>query len=150
MEQFGRVITEGQAAGCVVVGWDTGSIAEVGQGWALLSEEGDVRGLAEHVVRLRAEQALYERLRQGGLERAATATWAAVAAGQAELYRAVLSSTVEGAAQAGRAAAVQQFGPPARAAGTDRPFALPVLREDNAATRALGRIVDLAAARRRG
>jgi len=46
-EQFGRMIVEGQACGCVIVGYDSGSIPEVGGDPALLVREGDVDSLAQ-------------------------------------------------------------------------------------------------------
>ena len=46
VEQFGRMIVEAQASGCVVVGYESGSIPEVGGDAALLVREGDVEALA--------------------------------------------------------------------------------------------------------
>ena len=145
VEQFGRVITEGQAAGCVVVGWASGSIPEVGSGWMALSPERDVAGMAAHIDRLRELPRAYERLRRGGLARAAEVSWSGVAHRQAALYDSVLTGGARPTAVTGRSAAAAEFGPPAAVAGGGRPFALPVLREDNVATRALARLVDVTA-----
>ena len=144
VEQFGRVITEAQAAGSVVVGYASGAIPEVGGPLAALATEGDVAGLAGLVSALQADQHRWQRLRAGGLEATATRTWEVVARRQCELYEAVLAAPGP-AARTGRRAAQSEFGPPAQVAGGGRPFALPLLREDTVATRALARMVDVIA-----
>lgn len=144
VEQFGRVITEAQAAGSVVVGYASGAIPEVGGSVTPLVAEGDVAGLAGLVSALQADEPRWERLRAGGLQATATRTWQVVAHRQRELYEAVLAAPRQ-AATIGRLAARAEFGPPAEVAGGGRPFALPLLREDTAATRALARVVDLIA-----
>ena len=151
VEQFGRVITEGQTAGCVVVGWASGSIPEVGASLVSLSAEGDVQGLANDVIRLREDRSHYEGLRTKGLQRAGEVSWTRVASRQAALYDAVLAGRPAASpSPAGRGRALAEFGPPALVTGGGRPFALPVLRADNPLTRGLGRVVDaLSGARRR-
>lgn len=141
VEQFGRVITEGQACGAVVCGWASGSIPEVGAGLAPLAAEDDVAGLAERVVELVRDRDAWEALRDKGIRRARGITWDAVAAQQLAFYeRAAKRPHV---ADTGRPAAVREFGEPAQVAGGGRPFALPVLREDKPWTRALGRALDV-------
>lgn len=144
VEQFGRVITEAQAAGSVVVGYASGAIPEVGGPLAPLVAPGDVAGLADLVGALHADEPRWQRLRAGGLQATATRTWEVVARRQRELYEAVLAAPGP-AATTGRRAARAEFGPPAQVAGGGRPFALPLLREDTAASRALARLVDLVA-----
>ena len=144
VEQFGRVITEGQAAGAVVVGWSSGSIPEVGAGLVPLAPEGDVAGLAERVLELVRDGARWSDLRQRGLSRSVELDWPRVGFAQAAFYE--RASEASGLPRAplrpDRAAAEREFGRPARVAGGGRPFALPVLREDTAASRTVARALD--------
>lgn len=143
VEQFGRVITEGQACGAVVCGWASGSIPEVGAGLVPLAPENDVAGLADRVLELVHDRATYQSMRDAGIERAQTLSWNSVARAQVAFYqRAVTSSKVF---PTGRAASAREFGIPAIVAGGGRPFALPVLREDRGWTRLLGRAIDAVA-----
>lgn len=144
VEQFGRVITEGQASGAVVVGCASGSIPEVGAGLVPLAPEADVDALAARVRELVEDRELYERLRDGGLKRAAQISWTAVGAEQAAFYeQARAAPRSDQVVRPQRARAVQEFGRPAEVAGGGRPFALPVLRENRSWTRLLGQAVDV-------
>jgi glycosyltransferase involved in cell wall biosynthesis len=149
VEQFGRIIVEAQASGAVVAGYASGAIPEVGADAAVLVPEGQVDRLAGAVRAVLEDPQQYDRLRRRGLERAAQATWSAVAARQAELYERVATGTVPRRklprrADLRRTVAEEEFGPVATlVGGVRRPFALPVLRRDTAATRLLGRAVDL-------
>ena len=142
VEQFGRVITEGQACGVVVVGWDSGSISEVGAGLVPLAPEGDVHGLADRVLELAVDRERYDDLRVRGLIRAAELDWSVVGRRQAAFYARAVQQTVGLPSWRDRAAAEREFGAPAQAAGGGRPFALPVLREDTPVSRALALGVD--------
>ena len=66
-EQFGRMIVEGQASGCVIVGYDSGSIPEVGGDPALLVREGDVDSLAEAAALVLSDPEQFEARRRSGL-----------------------------------------------------------------------------------
>ena len=79
VEQFGRVIVEGQASGAVIAGYDSGTIREVGGEAALLVAPADVGGLAQSVAALADDPADWRRRRELGLEAARTRTWAHVA-----------------------------------------------------------------------
>lgn len=147
VEQFGRVIVEGQAAGALVAGYASGSIPEVAGPAAVLAPEHDVTALADGVLAAVADPADFERRRQAGLASAAEVRWDVIARRQIAFYeqaigrRPVPASTRPGVER--RAEAVAEFGPPATlAGGAPRPFALPVLRRDAAWTRALGSALD--------
>ncbi len=101
VEQFGRVLIEGQACGCVVAGYDSGTIAEVCAGTGLLAPEGQVSALCEGVVALATDAGRWQQLRRAGLDRPHPCTWQQVAAGQVHLYEKVLA---EASARAGRRA----------------------------------------------
>ncbi len=149
VEQFGRMIVEAQASGCVVVGYESGSIPEVGGGAAILVPEGDVTALVLAVGNVLSDEHDFRARRRAGLALAQDRTWSSVAANQIELYRAALERSpgplLADSPRLRREMAVAEFGPPAEALGQSRPFALPGLRRPNAATRALGRGLDLLA-----
>ena len=67
-EPFGIVQLEAMAAGCAVVGTGTGGSAEIldADENALLFEAGDASSLADRLARLRSDDALAHRLREGG------------------------------------------------------------------------------------
>jgi glycosyltransferase involved in cell wall biosynthesis len=142
VEQFGRVVTEGRAAGAVVAAYASGSLPEVVGDAGLLVPTGDSNALADAVVALAADRARWQQLRTAGLD--SVIGWDEVARGQLHLYERALSATGP-ANPPSRFAAVLEFGQPAEIAGGGRPFALPVLREDNAATRGLARVLDILA-----
>lgn len=141
VEQFGRMVVEAQTAGAVVVGYASGALPEVvGQG-GLLVPEGDVTALGRAVLDLHRNPERWKSLRSKGLQHAPT--WDAVAAGQIELYeQAAAATTIPHRVRAQRTHAQATYGPPAGISGGGRPFALPYLRSDTAATRALGAVAD--------
>lgn len=147
VEQFGRMVVEAQAAGAVVVGYASGSLPEVVADDGLLVAEGDEDALAAAVLDLVGDPTRWQELRAAGLARAAGGSWDAVAAGQLELYEAALAVAPDRVNAPQRRAAIERWGEPARIQGGGRPFAVPLLRPDVAATRALGRAVDVMARR---
>lgn len=146
VEQFGRMIVEAQASGCVVVGYESGSIPEVGGDAAMLVPEGDVEALAATAMHVLSDSDQFEARRRLGLVLARERTWSKVAAKQVELYRAALEGGPEpllaGSPRALRHRAIEEFGPPAEALGQARPFALPYLRRPTALSRTMGRALD--------
>ena len=68
VEQFGRVITEGQANGAVPVAYTSGSISEVLGDTGILVPEGDVPALSDAVAALARDPARWQALRRRGLE----------------------------------------------------------------------------------
>ena len=148
-EQFGRMIVEGQASGCVIVGYDSGSIPEVGGDPALLVREGDVDSLVQAAALVLSDPEEFEARRRSGLALASERTWTQIARKQAELYRMALEAgrtpLLAASPRARRRLAEAEFGRPAEALGQSRPFALPYLRRPGATSRALGRTVDMVA-----
>jgi glycosyltransferase involved in cell wall biosynthesis len=147
VEQFGRVIVEAQASGAVVAGYANGSIPEVAGDAGLLVPTGEVEQLAESVIRVTSDPDEFARKRDAGRRRAASRTWRAVAGRQAYLYRTVHTGKptqldLPRSPRWRRAAARSEFGPTASTLGGVRPFALPLLRRNNAAARALGGVID--------
>jgi glycosyltransferase involved in cell wall biosynthesis len=149
VEQFGRIIVEGQASGAVIFGYASGAISEVGGDAAVLTAEGDAGALADAVRSVVNDENRYATLRRKGMERAAHAVWPSVAHQQAELYDVVASGRVVRTAlprssDLRRRVAEQEFGPSATlVGGAQRPFALPLLRRDRRCTRLLGSAVDM-------
>jgi len=87
-EQFGRVLIEGMAAGCVVIGSTSGAIPEVIGDAGLVFEEEDVESLANAIRRTLKEEGLAETLRARGRRRVEERyTWEAVAGRVVALYR---------------------------------------------------------------
>lgn len=148
-EQFGRMIVEGQASGCVVVGYESGSIPEVGGDPALLVPEGDVNSLAQAAALVLSDPEEFKVRRRSGLALARERTWTCVARQQADFYRAAMEDgrtpLLTGSPRTWRQLAVAEFGRPAEALGQSRPFALPYLRRPSATSRVLGRIMDVVA-----
>lgn len=141
VEQFGRVITEGQASGAIVAGYRSGSIPEVAGDAGVLVAEADIDALTEQVVALLSDESRFDHLRTLGLANAGRMRWSDVAHLQAELYAGALKPPGPRAVT-GRAAAARELGGPARIPGPDRPFALPVLRDHDRTSILLGRVVD--------
>ncbi len=143
VEQFGRIIVEGQASGAVVAAYASGAIPEVLGTAGVLVPERAVDALAREVADVLEDADRYTGLRKAGLARAASATWDHVADQQLALYgrigsRASARRPALPAAER-RRAAQEEFGPPAElAGGVRRPFALPLLRRDAPWTRAAG------------
>jgi glycosyltransferase involved in cell wall biosynthesis len=78
-EQFGRVLIEAMACGCVPVGSDSGAIPEVVGDAGVVFRERDVKGLAEAVSQLLSDPAMLLRFRSRGIGHARKYTWDAVA-----------------------------------------------------------------------
>ena len=135
VEQFGRVVTEGRACGAVTLGYASGSLPEVVGAAGLLVPEGDEPALAAALQRLVDHPQEWKALSDAGLALATNDTWAKVAAATIELYEAARRPAEPAAV--GRAAAVTEFGRPARTSLSDRPLALPVLRSSRLAHRLL-------------
>jgi glycosyltransferase involved in cell wall biosynthesis len=151
-EQFGRMVSEGQASGCVVAGYASGAIAEVGGEAAALVPEGDVGALEAAVLRLIGDPREFAARREAGLLVSRTRTWDVVAREQLRFYEDALATSTDGLRRSRpgvlREEAAREFGPPARAVGTARPFALPLLRRSSALSHYLGRLIDLGASAR--
>jgi glycosyltransferase involved in cell wall biosynthesis len=142
------MVVEAQTAGAVVVGYASGALPEVVGDAGVLVPEGDPDALAAAVLDLVAHPERWTELRRRGFTAARRCQWDAVASAQAELYaQAAACGPRRGAVRPQRARAVAEWGPPAGVRGGGRPFALPVLRADTAASRALARLVDAAARR---
>lgn len=91
-EHFGRVLIEGMAAGCVVIGTDSGAIPEVLGEAGLVVPEENAEALADAIGRALADQGMAEALRSKGLARVRERyTWDAIAARLAAFYRQILS-----------------------------------------------------------
>lgn len=149
VEQFGRMIVEAQACGCVVAGYWSGSIPEVAGDAGVLVSEGDAEGLAAAVARVMANPSEYSRHRDEGLRRTEETSWRSIAEAQASVYwRAMKTSTptlIAAGPRDRRIRAIEEFGLPAIANGQERRFALPVLRDSRSIARALGWTLDQAA-----
>lgn len=148
VEQFGRTVVEGRACGAVVVAYASGSLPEVVGDSGVLVAEGDAKALSSAVVTLVGDAPRWEQLRAAGLAGASELAWPELARRQLAFYDAAFTGAAR--VPAGREAAVREFGEPALIRGGGRPFALPVLREDTALSRAAATGVDVgsAAARR--
>ncbi|HEU5310363.1 MAG TPA: glycosyltransferase family 4 protein [Candidatus Eisenbacteria bacterium] len=87
-EQFGRVLIEGMAAGCVVIGTESGAIPEViGEVGLVVPEEGE-EALTAAIERVLRDPALAADRRVRGRERVRERyTWRAVASTLASFYR---------------------------------------------------------------
>jgi hypothetical protein len=149
VEQFGRMVVEAQASGCVVVGYDSGSMAEVGGGPTRLVPEGDLDALARAVAISLSDENDFQSRRLSGQALAGQRTWSHVARSQVEFYRSAMARTptplVKTSPMSRMKAAQSEFGESARALGQRRPFALPGLRQPNVATKMLGQCIDLLA-----
>lgn len=90
-EQFGRVLVEGMAAGCCVVGTRSGGIPEVIADAGLVVPEEGVDELATALRRLLEDGGLRATLRARGLERVrAQYTWEVIAERLVGIYRDLL------------------------------------------------------------
>jgi len=147
VEQFGRVITEGMANGAVPVGYASGSIPEVVGEEGLITPEGDVAALSSTVLELVEDADRWRAIRSRGLARSQKLFWSCVARDMVALYQQALETGAPGDIGPDRAAAMREFGPPARTPASRRPFALPGLRASYLAHRVLEPIADLAARR---
>lgn len=143
VEQFGRMVTEAQSSGAVVVGYASGSLPEVIGTAGILVPEGDVGAMTASVASLADEPERWRLLRETGLLASSACQWDAIATGQLALYdQAVSGGRGVRRVRPARAAARSRFGTPAALPGSPRPFALPVLRLDTAVSRSLARMTD--------
>lgn len=149
VEQFGRMVSEGQASGSIVAGYASGAIPEVGGAAAVLVREGDAAALEASVLRILEDPAEYAERRQAGLRLSSSRTWDAVAREQLAFYEQALAARPivarRGRPDTLRADAEREFGPPAHSNGDARPFALPLLRTPSALSSHLGRLIDFGA-----
>jgi len=93
-EQFGRVLIEGMAAGCVVIGSSSGAIPEVLGDAGLVFEEVRPEDLATAIERVLEDRSLRETLRARGRARVEeTYTWDVVAGRVVSLYHTLLEGS---------------------------------------------------------
>ncbi len=86
-EQFGRVLIEGMAAGCVVVGSSSGAIPEVLGDAGIVFPEGDAGALGSALERVYRESGLADTLRVRGRARVRDGfTWEAIASRVVDFY----------------------------------------------------------------
>ena len=86
VEQFGRVVVEGQASGVPVVASDSGALPDVVGETGLLVPPADPAALAAALARFLDESALWARLRAAGLDNVGRFSWSSVADQQRALY----------------------------------------------------------------
>jgi glycosyltransferase involved in cell wall biosynthesis len=92
-EHFGRVLIEGMAAGCVVIGTDSGAIPEVIDEAGIVVPEENPGALSEALERLRSRATLAGELRERGRERVkALYTWSAITVRLAAFYERILTT----------------------------------------------------------
>jgi glycosyltransferase involved in cell wall biosynthesis len=87
LEQFGRAVVEGQAAGVPSVASASGALPDVVGGAGLLVPPGDPEALCDALVRVLDEPGLWTRLRDEGLISVGRYSWAGVAELQEDLYQ---------------------------------------------------------------
>lgn len=147
VEQFGRVIVEAQASGAVIAGYRCGAIPEVAGEAAVLTRVGATGALADEIINLVADPAAFSGRRELGMASSRTRTWAQVARRQIALYQQVLAGDFQRvdlprSPASRRAAAREEFGPPAPASAGARPFALPLMRNGSTAAWLLATLLD--------
>lgn len=89
LEQFGRVVVEGQAAGVPSVASASGALPDVVGDTGLLVTPDDPGALCAALVRFLDEPGLWAKLRNEGISTVARYSWASVADLQLDLYRRV-------------------------------------------------------------
>jgi len=87
LEQFGRAVVEGQAAGVPSVASASGALPDVVGGAGLLVPPGDPEALCDALVRVLEEPGLWTRLRDEGLASVGRYSWAGIAELQEDLYQ---------------------------------------------------------------
>jgi len=87
LEQFGRAVVEGQAAGVPSVASASGALPDVVGGAGLLVPPGDPEALCDALVRVLEEPGLWTRLRDEGLASVDRYSWAGIAELQEGLYQ---------------------------------------------------------------
>ena len=87
LEQFGRVVVEGQASGVPAVASASGALPDVVGDAGLLVPPADPEALARALARVLDEPGLWERLRSTGTRTVDRYSWESVAALQGDLYR---------------------------------------------------------------
>lgn len=92
-EGFGFPVVEAMACGTPVLTSRTSSLAEIGDGAALLVDPSDERAIAEGLGRLAGEAGLRQDVRRRGLARAASFSWENTGRETAEVYREVVEET---------------------------------------------------------
>ena len=92
-EGFGMPLIEAMACGCPVTASARGAIAETCGDAALLFDPEDEEAMADAIRRIAQDDALRERLRAAGLQRAAGFRWDDVAARHLEVYRRAFART---------------------------------------------------------
>ena len=86
LEQFGRVVVEGQASGVPAVASASGALPDVVGASGLLVPPGDPSALAAALARMLDEPSLWETLRRAGLDSVGRYSWSSVAELQGALY----------------------------------------------------------------
>ena len=86
-EGFGLPVLEAMSRGVPTLASNVSSLPQVAGDAALLVDPTDVAEIAEGLARLLTDRAFADDLRQRGLQRAATFTWAATARATLEVYR---------------------------------------------------------------
>ncbi|WP_230467443.1 glycosyltransferase family 4 protein [Lujinxingia vulgaris] len=92
-EGFGLQALEAMACGCPVIASERSSLPEVVGDAALLANPGSAYGWGESMSALLKDDALRERLRRAGLERAQSFSWERCARETAAVYERLLAST---------------------------------------------------------
>ena len=93
LEQFGRVVVEGQASGVPAVASASGALPDVVGEAGLLVPPGDPGALAAALVRILDEPGLWERLRRTGTDAVGRFSWESVADLQQALYARAIRRT---------------------------------------------------------
>ena len=88
-EGFGLPVVESMACGTPVLTSRSSSLAEIGEGAALLADPADEKALADGLLALATDEALRKRLRARGLERARAFSWERTGRETAAAYREV-------------------------------------------------------------
>ncbi len=92
LEQFGRVVVEGQASGVPTVASDSGALPDVVGDGGLLVPPNDPAALCAALVRVLEEPGLWTRLRDAGSASVDRYSWSSVASTQQRLYERVVGT----------------------------------------------------------